>query len=586
MRPGFIAIVPRLGDHHDFGAAMARLRSFGLRQVEIGNATLFVQGDVFFPFAGTEGACVGMMFDRRDNGAVESLRSSQCLAIESSDGRFLADAFWGSFVAFWRDRRTRALSLYRDPSGGLPMFHSRSPGCDIVFSDLELGLATGLVAPRVDWAGIAHSLRFRQLPAERTGLENVSEILPGQGVVLDEPAPQRMLLWSPWTYAPRAGATAVADPSALADVITGTIAAWSSRFGALQLELSGGLDSSIIAHGLAARSEPWRCVSIYTPGTDGDERPYARLMAAAASAPIDEVAVEAEDFRLTDEPGRLRPRPGGFGVLGAIDRASVAAATASGTSIIFSGTGGDNVFCYILSATPVLDAYRTAGAAQARETIADIAQLSGTTSWTVARHAVQRMVSDVLYPQSWAATAEFLGPTARPDLEPHPWLDRPGNALPGSRTHIASILRIMPMIDASDRAVRPGLIFPLMSQPIIEACLAIPSWQWTQGGRDRAAVRHAFAGRLPSEITARRSKGRLESAILPAFERSRDELKALLVSGFLARAEIIDVKAVDQALRRPVSADDFAYTRILELVDAELWASSINAINGTGAPRG
>lgn len=586
MRPRLIAIAPREHAKEEVAAACDRLARCGLIRCSVGDAALFVgKAESLLPFVGIEGAIVGSLFGRPSNDPVMALRSSQCLAIEGSDGRCLPETFWGGYAALWRDRRSHALSVFRDASGALPLFHCRTPVCDLIFSDLNLAIASGLIATRIDWGGVAHALRYRQLPTERTGLAGISEVLPGQSLTLDESTQRRRLLWSPWAFTPRDGHCAPPESPLLADIVTGTIAAWGSRFAGIQLELSGGLDSSIIAHCLAGRSSPWRCVTIYTPGADGDERPYANRMAAAASAPVTALAVTPEDFDLFRDPVRLRPRPGGFGVLDAIDRASGSAATACGAEVIFSGTGGDNVFCYILSPTPVIDAYRTAGFAQARKTVVDIAELSGTTGWTVARHAVQRALLDVVRPQSWPSTSAFLGPALCPPLALHPWLHRPQGMLPGSRTHIASILRIMPLIDAFDRAVEPGLVFPLMAQPIVEACLAIPSWCWMQGGRDRAAVRDAFADRLPREVTARRSKGRLESAVLPSFERSRAALNDLLASGHLARNGIIDISAIEKALRKPVSADDFAYTRILELVDAELWASSILSAGATSAPQ-
>ncbi|MGY4398805.1 asparagine synthase (glutamine-hydrolyzing) [Sphingomonas sp. UYAg733] len=586
MRPGLIVIVPRDDAQNEVQAAFERLDRLGLDRQAIGSATLFIDDAAsILPFIGAEGALVGTIFDRAGGGRVRVLRSSQCLAIEGADGRYLPENLWGAYVAFWRDRQSNALAVFRDPSGALPLFYCRTKCWDIVFSDLRLAIFSGLLAARVDWAGIAHLLRYRQLPTERTGLETVSELLPGQRIILGAPTPACEMLWSPWTFAPRRGACKPNRPDALADTVARTVAAWGSRYDSIQLELSGGLDSSILASCLAGRSGPWRCATIHTPGADGDERPYAHLMAEAASAPIIDLPVNADDIDLTRRPRRLRPRPSGFGVLDAIDVVAGSAAISFGADAIFSGTGGDNVFCYILSPTPVLDAFRCTGLAQACKTAADIADISGTTSWSVARHALQRAVLDAARPQRWPVTTAFLGNATCPPLELHPWLDRPGDGLCGSRTHIASILRIMPMMDAFDRAVEPGVVFPLMSQPVIEACIAVPSWRWMTGGRDRAAVREAFDSRLPREITGRRSKGRLESAVLPAFARSRPTLLDLLAHGHLVRNGIIDRDAVGEALRKPVSADNFAYTRILELVDAELWVCSILDLDDRDAPR-
>ncbi len=587
MRPSLIALIPRDDLQGSCAAAIVHFERLRFVQLSIGNAQLFVADPhSVVPFLRPEGALVGTVFDRADNRPITTLAPNRCLAVEGSDGRALTTSLWGSYAALWCDRRSGALCIYRDSSGALPLFHCRTTACDIVFTDLCLAVESGLLQPQIDWGGIAHGLRYRQLPTERTGLEGVSEILPGQRITLDETTPPREHLWSPWTFTPRADVWEPRGADELAECVTTTISAWGSRYGSVQLELSGGLDSSIIAYSLAHRLDPWRCATLYTPGADGDERSYARRMAAAASVALAEIAVSATDFGSLDLPKRLRVRPGGFGVLDAIDRASVSAATEFGADVIFSGTGGDNVFCYILSATPVFDAFRLRGLAQARSTVSDIAKLSGTTDWSIVRHVLERFVRDKVRPQQWPSTSEFLGLAECPVIALHPWLTMPEGGLRGSRTQIASLLRILPMIDAFDRAVNPGLLFPLLSQPVVEACLAIPSWQWTQGGRDRAAVRGAFEGRLPPEITARRSKGRLESAVLPAFERARSAIAEIVSRGHLAAHGIIDGDAVDRALGSGAGADELGYTRILELLDVELWVSSIVGCGYAGSPLG
>jgi asparagine synthase (glutamine-hydrolysing) len=61
-------------------------------------------------------------------------------------------------------------------------------------------------------------------------------------------------------------------------------------------------------------------------------------------------------------------------------------------------------------------------------------------------------------------------------------------------------------------------VSPLVSQPLIELCLAIPTWFWCADGQNRAIARKAFAGDLPPPTLARRSRGTSESFILQALE--------------------------------------------------------------------
>jgi asparagine synthase (glutamine-hydrolysing) len=145
----------------------------------------------------------------------------------------------------------------------------------------------------------------------------------------------------------------------------------------------------------------------------------------------------------------------------------------------------------------------------------------------------------------------------------------------GTRTHIAAIIRIHDILDAHQRAAAETMIFPLMSQPVLEACLSIPSWHWSEGGRDRAVARAAFAGRLPPRVLRRSNKGVLNSLLLPALERARTDMRALLCDGLLARRGLLDREKIASALSRPISEQPDIYGRILVLIDAELWVSMV-----------
>src|SRR3546814_1794953 len=86
----------------------------------------------------------------------------------------------------------------------------------------------------------------------------------------------------------------------------------------------------------------------------------------------------------------------------------------------------------------------------------------------------------------WQTDRTFLSQTAlhhaSGDIR-HPWLIPPtGDVLPGKAAHIAMVLRAQYSLDAySERAGLP-VIHPLLSQPVIEHCLAIPTWLQCAGG--------------------------------------------------------------------------------------------------------
>jgi asparagine synthase (glutamine-hydrolysing) len=206
----------------------------------------------------------------------------------------------------------------------------------------------------------------------------------------------------------------------------------------------------------------------------------------------------------------------------------------------------------------------------------DLAELCETSVWDALRHGMRQWRRRARW--SWPATDALLTRTAKIPCRGHPWLDLGAKPLPGKRAHIAGLVGVLPFLDGYDRAHAFPMIFPLLSQPVVEHCLAVPSWRWIQGGRDRAYARDAFAGRLPDAVIQRRSKGGLRSIMVPAFERSRAALADLLCNGRLADRGLIDRAATHAVLQSPLVVDSGDYVRVFELADVELWIRSIERI--------
>ena len=130
----------------------------------------------------------------------------------------------------------------------------------------------------------------------------------------------------------------------------------------------------------------------------------------------------------------------------------------------------------------------------------------------------------------------------------------------------------MAHLDGFPRYAGMPVIFPLMSQPVIETCLRVPTWFWIEGGRNRAVARDAFRDLLPPGHVDRLTKGGLNSYCARAVEHHRPAIRSFLLEGHLARAGILDRAALDRYLAEPWLIRDERLFRLLPLIDAEAWA--------------
>jgi asparagine synthase (glutamine-hydrolysing) len=504
---------------------------------------------------------VGMLYEQADDRPVAQLPAPLPLP-----GEFLA-RYWGAYVLLARGRGTGHLVL-RDPSGGVTAYHRRSGELDVYASDLAL-LSLAVTDPlEPDLEFLRQWLTFPSLRGPLTGVRDVTELAPGTLRRSSGGHAQLSLAWNPWTVARRARKIDDFEEAAalLRDTILRTVPRLAGT-GEAVLHLSGGLDSSIVAAALAHGRRHFHAVTFATRGPDGDERIHARAVAGHLDCELVELVEEDAIPRIDYvPPPALRPQANAL--LQPLHRAFSNHCALTGADLTVDGSGGDNVFCHLGTASPALDALRQRGPLAGFAALEDLARLHGTTVWSVGRAALRRSRKPVA---AWQREARFLAPgTAPPRRAGHPWLDSLRTASRGTVEHVHSIVGIQYF--HSDPA--PGevaALHPLLAQPILETCLRIPSWLWLRGGRDRAVARAAFRGLLPEATLSRRSKGHLASLLTAGYIATRPQLERLLLDGRLAAAGLLDRDAIREYLRRGGRPDDADYMRLLDLSSAETW---------------
>lgn len=254
------------------------------------------------------GAVLGTLFRRADAKAVENADRDLASEVERSQGQCLVDLHWGAWFAIFTSAEGHW--ALRDPSAFAPAYYRAEDGLSLYFSDLGAALELGIEAGGPDLDFLRHWLTFPHLRTRRTGLEGTIELLPGTRREVAGHREQLTTAWTPWTFASPERQITDFDSAAerLRREALHIIPALARGRGSLLLELSGGLDSSTIAAALKAGGVPFRTVNFVTRSAEGDERPYARAVAAATSDAHFEIEeVEAPlDFGAAERP-RLRP---------------------------------------------------------------------------------------------------------------------------------------------------------------------------------------------------------------------------------------------------------------------------------------
>lgn len=436
--------------------------------------------------------------------------------------RDLCAHFWGRYVAVIREPDHCSVLALRDPSGAVDAMRWRVGPLAMIGSELP-GWLPAVYWPdlALDWSVVANWLVSSSAAVISSGLAGLSSVTPG---ALQDDLGKEVQVWRPEAFA----RTPPSDIEALPELLDRCVGALSQGGGAIQAEISGGLDSAILAASLArvagAQVSEW--INYHAADGQGDERTFARQVAAMWELPLTEAV--KPPFALTPElleAGAAGWRPGFTALDAPRDVDGAARAQALGAGRVFTGQGGDMVF--FQTPTPVLAAdhlRRRGWSGLLSPDLLEVARWTRRSVWSLAGLASDQQAA-------WSGEASVAG---------HPWMAGVAGLPPAKRSHIAQLAQKLAIHIENRRSRVSEVIHPLICQPMMERWLAIPADDLTLGGRDRGLARKLFAGRLPPAIAQRRGKGELTGYYGRGVAASLPWARPYLLDGRLAAEGLID----------------------------------------------
>jgi asparagine synthase (glutamine-hydrolysing) len=360
---------------------------------------------------------LGRLFSRSDH-PVRPCELDPDLDRRNSVPALLSERYWGNYIAFCQST-LGSVQVYRDPSGGIPCYVLESSERVILFSDIELAIAAGLITPEIDWNEVVTCLAWPALRSSRTALRDVYEIPQGWSLGISGSYYCGLTqIWSPWSYVEPTQIDDEELSEILQATVTASIRALRGEFRRVQLCLSGGLDSSIVAAAIGGTDTV--CLNLVADGVEGDERRHAALVARAFGLEMLDRRYRLDQVDITASSARHLPRPVGAPGRMSFDRANLEFAAEQGTEALFTGFGGDNVFCLMRSGTPIADRLRAnRPSLSIWQTVADVCRLTDSSIWTALNRAMRKLPASAA-PYRWKNETSFLTRAALAEWENGP----------------------------------------------------------------------------------------------------------------------------------------------------------------------
>jgi asparagine synthase (glutamine-hydrolysing) len=539
-----------------------------------GALTLFGTKDLSTLSLPGGGILIGHLFTQDGIAVNDSARLPE-LSDPTHIRKHILETYWGSYLVIQPDAQgPGAFTMTRTPSaaGNLPCIYSITDGSGFLTSDVSLAIRAHFYRKQVDWDFLVHRLRFPGIKTQRTGLTDLAELLPGCSLSVSGANVSVRQAWSPWDFvSPERRYRDLRDAvDQIRHAVTSAVRAWADADRSILLELSGGLDSSIVAACLRDTHARIICSNLVTPVPGVDERQYARQMASLLGVELHTEHLDLDKTRFDFTPSSDSVAPSMGPLQYAVDQTMEAAAERHGANAYYSGGGGDSVFCYLRTAAPSVDAWRARGFGAAITTVRDLATLHQCTLWKAARLTLSKLRRPP--PSPFHEDPSFLtSGMATIEPEAHPWFAAPAHALPGDLERIFDLAGNQFFQSQAARGSRRPLRFPLLSQPVMEACLRAPSWMWIAGGRNRAVARTAFSDVLPPDVVNRQSKATYMSYLGAVHERNKQQISDFLLSGRLRSQGLLDAHAIHAFLSKPLPPRDQTFLRMFDLCMVENW---------------
>lgn len=600
----YIALVWNVTDEQQAGAAESlddRLRARRWTRAFAGNGLRVCCADEggtlrALPLADHAGVILGTLFERNrdiddDSPARRAALSARsCEAILASQGRWLIEYCWGNYVALLHDAAAGIVRVLKDPIGTLPCFKTSFKGVTILFSHIGDCIDLGVRGFSVDRTYLRERvLGFIDL--ENDALEQVEQIRRGECIEISPAARpalrSRRFYWEPFMFLQ--ARSAIEDPAHAATAMRATVRSCTQTLSAghanLLHRLSGGLDSSIVAGCLARASTQPRiaCYTFFNPQGRSDERPWARLAAEHSGLEHLECPVVPAEINFADLV-RARPATEPLSLLSYLMRSTLDHRLAAERNVtaVFTGDGGDSVFCSDSFPYAVTDYLRRHGPRLAALRLAsEIALHTERSTGAVLLRSIRHWLFGAKLSDQGPAVlmgSQLVSPQLRddfamPESYPHPWFSKL-RYVPWDVIRRLGLLMFTPefynVIEATQP--EPELISPLYAQPAMELFLRIPIHVHAEGGRDRGLARRAFVREVPEPILQRQWKDRAPGFHSELLLRNLDLVRELFLDGVLVREGLLDRAAVEAALAAGPSRTEVLPVEIYRHLEVEIWA--------------
>ena len=522
-------------------------------------------------------------------------------------GPGLAEQLRGKFaIAVWDGRRRRGV-VARDRLGVKPLYWAQVGDLVLFASELKSLLASGLVNTELDYEAIDAYLTFGFFAGPRTPLANVSKLLPGHRLVVDESGVAVEAYWSYPRPEPVSGRTLEEWSGGLLGELEDAVRSRLMSDVPLGAMLSGGLDSSLVVALMARNmSEPVKTFSVgFAEDGDKNELADARLVASAMGADhhelelsVSESAVDLETlvWQLDEPLADLSSL--GFSALSELaSRHVTVALSGQGADELLGGYDKHQAAALVGTWRRVPRPVRASATALARRGPGRFGRVARTLA---APGSVERLLAMSGRLDEGLRARLLRGPLAELDGQAarravaarlDGVLDDPLPATLYIDAQFALVDDMLHYFDRNSMAHSLEVRVPFLDHHLVEYCAAIPADLKVRRLTRKYVLKHAARGLIPDRIINKPKLGFFADSVDCWFAaQTQGVITERLLAPAPRYAEFLDQSTVSELVARHGDGRDTSHGQLLlSILMLEVWLSSflprVRAATGSPFPK-
>jgi len=464
--------------------------------------------------------------------------------------RVVTQHIWGSYLMVLHDQENGSRLFMADPLYTVRVYYRASrDGSVEIDADIGKFISGSSVSWNIDYLTNFACSQFG-IPGE-TPFSGVRTVPPGCAMTIDING--KISMHRAWLPHPVHDDDILADcPSALDKTYSSIVSTHSTVCTAL----SGGVDSSagaILLRRAIGPGKPIQAIHFFSASSpEFNEVELARQVAGSINADL--ICINIEDHLPFSEmttkapPASLSQDMLFLGIDREISRRIGAQA------VLLEGQGGDLIFNSSPDASVVLDAFHDRGLAFAFQTAETLAMLHN--------ESVPRVLVSAA---RLAARRCFLGDRSAVGLSGvfRNYRSRTGSDSALFRTHpfsqnrspsfshtIASLDSMLTIMTPATESAYTRRLNPLLMQPVVEAALAMKTYEGFTSENDRIVLRRIAHSYTPTDVLWRRTKGTFDIGFMKGIQENCQEFRELVYNGVLMGAGRLDETEFEKMLRQ------------------------------------